>query len=376
MLRVSALLAALAGFAGVFVLRAESADQTGPVLGVLRTAPDSAAQPFDVVTVTFDRPVAGGLEEMVSAESLFRIEPAVEGKAEWRDPVTLRFTPAAQLRPGATYTVTIDDGFAAMDGARLPRPHRFSFTVQTARILTGYPVGPHAKPLYLQPEPRFFVMVSSGLEPAALAAAGRLELGKACEGPKTVALRGVGTRPIGTGDPEWLRFFGSTGSTAGDEMRRVVELAPARPLPPGCEGELVLPVGMGEAEELRWPFATYGPLRVVEGGCPEYNCHYGPAVIEFSTPVRGADVLRYVRLDRDRPFVVSDTTAEQASWVLEGRLQPRRNYTITVDPALTDIFGQRLATPARIAFATPAVPPSVVHPHGKLIIEREGFRTL
>ena len=47
----------------------------------------------------------------------YRIEPAVDGKAEWRDPVTLRFTPAAPLRPGATYTVTIANDFAAMDGA-------------------------------------------------------------------------------------------------------------------------------------------------------------------------------------------------------------------------------------------------------------------
>ncbi|HEU0301109.1 MAG TPA: MG2 domain-containing protein [Longimicrobium sp.] len=337
------------------------------------------AQPEAVVTVTFDRPVAGGLDEMVDAESLFRIEPAVEGRTEWRDPVTLRFTPAAPLRPGTTYTVTVASDFAAMDGARLPRPHRFSFRVERARVLTGWPVGPDRIPRFLEPEPRFFLLLSSAADPAGLAGRARLELDPSCEGPATVALRGVAVRPIGEQDPEWVGYFGATGNDSARDLRRVVELAPARPLPPGCAGQLVVPQGMDEStdEPHAWRFSTYGPLRVVEGGCPKQaECHYGPAVLQFSTPVRGAEVMRHVHLDRDRPFTVRDTAAEQDRWTLEGRLHPRRAYTITVDPGLTDAFGQRLGTAARIAFTTPGVPPSVMYPHGKLVVEREGFRTL
>jgi uncharacterized protein YfaS (alpha-2-macroglobulin family) len=47
-----------------------------------------------------------------------------------------------------------------------------------------------------------------------------------------------------------------------------------------------------------------------------------------------------------------------------------------VDPALADQFGQRLPGASTSTFATPGVPPSVVYPHGKMIVEREGFRTL
>ncbi|WP_420130547.1 MG2 domain-containing protein [Longimicrobium sp.] len=381
MFRVSTALVALLGFTGVFVLRAEPAQQGPPVLGVLRTAPEAVAQPEAVVTVTFDRPVAGGLDETVDAEALFTIEPQVEGRVEWRDPVTLRFTPAAPLRPGASYTVTIANDFAAMDGARLPRPHRFTFRVERARVLTGWPVGPHRAPKFLEPGPRFFVLVSSAVQPDELAGVARLVLGKSCGGAAPIGLRGVGVRPIGEADPDWVAYFGATGNAGANDLRRVVELAPARPLPPGCAAELVLPAGMdppGDGDgPLRWAFSTYGPLRVVEGGCPRNEgCHYGPAVLQFSTPVRGSEVLRHVHIDRDRPFTVRDTAAEQDRWVLEGRLQPRRGYTITVDPQLTDVFGQRLGTPARLAFTTPGVPPSVIHPHGKLVVEREGFRTL
>jgi hypothetical protein len=81
-------------------------------LGILRTAPGELAAPESRITVTFDRPVAGGIEELVDAATLIRVDPAVPGKAEWRDPVTLRFTPDAPLRPGTRYEVTVANTFA------------------------------------------------------------------------------------------------------------------------------------------------------------------------------------------------------------------------------------------------------------------------
>ncbi|HEX5724713.1 MAG TPA: MG2 domain-containing protein, partial [Longimicrobiaceae bacterium] len=376
MLRAPRALVALLGLTGVFALR-QDGSQTTDALGVLRHTPDGVATPEAVVSVTFDRPVAGGLDETVSAASLFRIEPAVRGRAEWRDPVTLRFTPAEPLRPGTTYNVTIANTFAAMDGTRLPRPLRFSFRVERARILTGHPVAPRGNARFLPPQPVFRILVSSATDPQELAGRGHVALDTGC-GAGTVRLRGVRERAIGDDDPDWFPYYGVTGNDTTRDLRRVVELTPVSPLPPGCAAELVLPAGMDPSDEMqRWSFTTYGPLRVLSAGCPQYGgCHYGPAEIVFSTPVRGADVLRHVRLDPARPFTVRDTTLESDRWTLEGRLPPRRAFAVVVDPALTDVFGQRLGTPARVAFRTPGVPPSVIYPHGKVVVEREGFRTL
>jgi hypothetical protein len=60
-----------------------------------------------VITVTFDRPVAGSLDRTVDPRGLFRIEPSVPGTVDWRDPVTIR----APLGPRR--------GSGALDGGRL-----------------------------------------------------------------------------------------------------------------------------------------------------------------------------------------------------------------------------------------------------------------
>ena len=79
---------AILGVSGFFAFRSARAVQPrAPELGVLRTAPASGetAEPGAPITVTFDRPVAGGLDDLVAAEEIFRISPAVPGKAEWRE---------------------------------------------------------------------------------------------------------------------------------------------------------------------------------------------------------------------------------------------------------------------------------------------------
>src|SRR6185436_9637518 len=164
MRRATIALFAILGVSGFFTFRnARAVQPRVPELGILRTTPtsDERAEPGEPITVTFDRPVAGGLEELVDAEKVFRISPSVPGKAEWRDPVTLRFTPDRPLRPGARYRVTIASTFAAMDGGRLKRPHRFSFRVAKARVLTGDPVGPNSVPRFLPRQPTFRLLLSS-----------------------------------------------------------------------------------------------------------------------------------------------------------------------------------------------------------------------
>ena len=85
-------------------------------LRIIRTTPVGDAGPLPAITVTFDRPVAGSLDRTVDPATVLHVEPAIPGRLEWRDPVTIRLVPSAPLPADTRYTVTISNAFTAMDG--------------------------------------------------------------------------------------------------------------------------------------------------------------------------------------------------------------------------------------------------------------------
>src|SRR5512135_3135220 len=96
---------------------------TAAALKVLRVSRHNVGEATEDVTVSFDRPVAGGLDSTVDPRTIFQITPRVLGKLEWRDPVTIRFHPSAPLPAGVSFTVRIANTFQAMDGSRLAAPY-------------------------------------------------------------------------------------------------------------------------------------------------------------------------------------------------------------------------------------------------------------
>ena len=352
-------------------------------LRVIRVSPSADASPSARISVTFDRPVAGSLDRTVDPKSILTIEPALEGTIEWRDPVTIRFTPAAPLTPGTRHTVTVATGFRAMDGSRLAEPHRFTFRVQGPVLLTGSPVAPDAeRAQHVAPDQRFELVYSAPVDLARLSSAAYLEFTAACGGQKIVRLRATAQRRIRT-DEHWrVREAGGwQRDRSVDSLRRVVTLAPQSPLPLGCAGELVAPAELDAQLPrgyARWGFDTYGELRIAEISCGHGgpHCPTGPLRVRFTNPVKGADVMRRVRILPAVEFTVRDTVSELTVWTLEGRLDPHKAYAVVADTALHDAFGQGLRGNPAIGYRTTGYAPSINHPFGRLLVERVGFRTL
>lgn len=352
-----------------------------PALRVLRVVPERDAEPTTTVSVVFDRPVAGSLEGAVDLHTIFAIVPAVDGTLEWRDPVTLRFSPARPLAPGARYTVTVANTFTAMDGSRLARPYEFTFRVTGPRVLAGLPVGPNTEPQYLAADASFELVVSG---PADLDQVGHLvhvEFENGCRGPSVVRLRALSQRAITDDDPwQYTQAGGWQRDRSLDAQRRVVRLRPEQPLPLACRGSLVVPPTLDPQvtrPSLRWRFATHGPFRLIAARCGTHPwCPTGFATLEFSTPVRGADVERAVRLEPAVRFAVPDTSDERARWILEAGLKPRTTYRVSVDSTLYDVFGQALTGATSDSFATTGYAPSIGYATGLMLVERQAFRTL
>ncbi|HXW97044.1 MAG TPA: MG2 domain-containing protein, partial [Gemmatimonadales bacterium] len=355
--------------------------QPPTALQVLSSSPSGEAALTAPVQVIFDRPVAGSLDRSVDPGAIFRITPAVPGKVEWRDPVTLRFRPESPLAPGQSYTVTIANSFTAMDGSRLTEPYTYTFSVTGPALLGGLPVNAGEHPRFLTPDATFELIYSAPIDQSLLKELAYLEFDPTCQAPGIIKLAVTGQRPITDKDPWQYREAGGwERDHSTDPLRRVVALAPERKLPLGCAGRLATPTAVdpeGTKPYAKWNFSTYGEFRLDSATCASgETCPAGGIRVRFSTPVKGAEVERRLTILPPAPFTISDTSEESSDWYLEAQLTPRTGYAVVADTAIRDIFGQRLVGNPAAGFRTSGFAPLVDHEYGRMTIERVGFRTL
>ena len=354
----------------------------GQDLRVLRHSPDPEGSPTSIILVTFDRPVADELDQAPPAEGIITLEPAVDGKAEWRDPVTLRFTPDTLLPSDREYTVTVRNTWATESGDRLPEPYRFAFRVAGPRVLTSSLAGAGEAANYLDTRARFALLVSGPGDYQALARGTYLELGTTCTGDRVVRFSLGGDREVANTDPwEFRRWSFDDEAEERRDLRRVVTLAPDRPVPRDCPGVLVAPRQIGTrvaAPPLRWSFHTYGPLRLVYARCAqgEPYCPTGPLHLRFTTPVRGSALAAALRLTPTVPVTWADTAQERAEWWVTAALRPRTPHVVVLDSSLTDVYGQRLGRQSGTIVTTSGFAPSVSYVAGRVLVERSALRSL
>ncbi|MGD8697718.1 MAG: MG2 domain-containing protein [Gemmatimonadales bacterium] len=362
--------------------------QSDPSLRVLRATPQGSVEWVDEVRITFDRPVAASLGQSVDPHAVVSIEPPVEGALEWRDPVTIRLTPAAPLTPATEYRITIANTFRAMDGARLAEPFVFSFRVSGPRVLAGLPVGEHNQPptpiaRYIRPEEEFELLLTAPPPDELvelLAATAHLTFDRSC-GPARIELGPTDLRRVQPEDDPWHfsrhSQYGPYSQRA--DRLRIMKLTPVTALPTDCRGTLVVPSTLDPSidELYTWQFKTYGRFALSTAHCGGRRfCPTGPLMLTFTTPLRGSEVLAHVKVEPQVTFTVHDTTAENATWALEAELRPRTRYAVVVDPAITDIFGQPLDGERVRGMATTGYASAVSYPGGLWLIERQGPRSL
>src|SRR3954447_8249976 len=377
-MRIPLLAAAIAAV----VLTPPARAQMG-TLRVVRATPTADAGPMQQISVAFDRPVAGSLDRSVDPATIFHIEPAVRGRLEWRDPVTIRLPPAAPLTSGTRYTITVSNNFRAMDGSALAEPYQFTFRVHGPLLLAGTPVSAGGGD-HVEPNQRFALVYSSPIDLPTLTGTAYIEMSATCGGDRAIRLDAVSQRPIESGDRGDIREAGGyERDHSTDSLRRVVQLAPRAPLPRGCRAELIAPSELsaeGSRGTARWAFSTYGDLHIESLKCNEaysQSCPNGPLTIVFSNPIKGSEVAKRLRLIPQTPFRVRDTVSALTYWTLDAKLKPRVSYAVVADTALRDIYGQPLRGNPAAGYTTTGFTPTIVHPIGHELVERVGgYRTL
>ncbi len=364
-------------------------------LRVIRAGPSNPAAPTDTVLITFDRPVAGSVDNTVPASSIVRIDPAISGRVEWRDPVTLRVVPDAPLPRGRTYQVVVSREFRAMDGSSLEQPYRFVFRVRGPTLLGGSPVSGEDTARLIARTPRLTLFYDAPVADADIAARARLLPAATCRDSAGRRAQAVLLRPLS--DAERAADTADSANTPGRSGARArptddtqgslpyaVRLVAERQLPANCDATLVAPteLGTGKVErtpvlaDANWHFRTHGAFQIDSARCAGAPwCPQGPVLLHFSTPVRGAELARVLNI-APRTSLFLDTARTAATWQLSGTLVPRTAYALILARGLRDVFGQSLGGNPSVGIRTTGYAPDVQAPSGRLTVERTGFRTL
>jgi len=126
---------------GWFISPAAAQTSATQPLRIVSAAPEgeiASLAEANEIRVVFSEPMVtlGRIPADVTAR-FFRVSPAISGTFRWSGTTILIFTPDPKRPlPYATkYDVSVDTTAAAVSGRRLARPHRFSFTTPTVKLL-------------------------------------------------------------------------------------------------------------------------------------------------------------------------------------------------------------------------------------------------
>ncbi|MCB9438095.1 MAG: Ig-like domain-containing protein [Anaerolineales bacterium] len=113
-------------------------------LEVTTVVPDVGAEGVAAdasIVVTFNRPVVPlvSTEQFEDLPQPIQIEPELAGSGEWLNTGIYIFTPAEPLRGGTIYTVTVQSGLTAVDGAVLEADYGWSFKTLPPQVTSVYP---------------------------------------------------------------------------------------------------------------------------------------------------------------------------------------------------------------------------------------------
>ena len=337
-------------------------------LRVLRVSPGAEASANDTITITFDRPVAGSLDNAVDPATIVRLDPAVPGAiVDWRDPVTLRIIPRPAFRRGVRYSVSVQPNFKAMDGSELAASFRTEFRVRGPTLMGGTPVSAGDTARNLDALPEFALRFDVPVRPGDIAALSRIEPSPRC------------TRGTTKVSNVALTAVGNAATSA-----REVKLKPAVALPLDCIASLVTPRELEEGaatptahSSVRLPFQVHGAFRLAGAECSQDGyCPTGGITVHFSTPVRGVDLAKVLRVSPAVDFSF-DTSDTRTDWELDATLKPRVTYAVFMaTTTVRDAFGQPLTGNPATSFRTTGYEPDIQQPYGRLMIERGAFRTL
>ncbi len=308
-------------------------------LSVVHSGPRGKAGASSVIALVLSQPLRELDAKDDAVDLPLTLTPAVPGKWQWVGSSAVQFAPAAGRLPLAThFTVELGATTRALSGAKLARPHSFSFSTPAPRLVRHTP---EQGARGVATDVPIVVQFDQPVAPAEVE-----RLGHLTAAGKPAKFR---ARPWHEGDHE--------ARGPHDDARRSVAVVPEPALPRHARIEFRLEPGLqglegplASEQAAQFSFETFGPLRV-QVRCGWERC--GPEDelrFEFSNPVRAGALRAHIRTEPALPlrwpeWLGPDDVIRDVS--VPAPMKPRSRVVVTVGAGLVDHYGQSLEKPIR-----------------------------
>jgi uncharacterized protein YfaS (alpha-2-macroglobulin family) len=319
----------------------------GP-LEVLRFSPEGEIPVAPFISITFNQPMAPltSLKDLSSKDIPVKVEPDLAGTWRWLGTKTLTFNYDSKLidrLPKSTsYTVTIPAGTKSQTGGSLEKTVEWKFTTPAVKLTSKYPEG------ISQPQnPLVYMAFDQRVNPADI-----LKVTKMTAGGNPVKIR------LST-EADWKGNITVNNLVKGSQEGRWIVFQSEDLLPLDTDISISIGPGTPSAEgpltsnEIQsFSFRTYSKLKIIDHGCSwgDTECRpLTPFFIRFNNPLDTkafSDAM--INIQPEIPGVTFNAIGDTIT--IQGETKGKTSYTISLDGAIKDVYGQKLGQPQSITF--------------------------
>ncbi len=324
-----------------------STGQKGESLSVLRYSPEGEVSLAPDLNITFSQPmVAVGSQENAAKFAPVELTPQVEGNWRWLGTRTLMFDTTKRFPMATKFTARVPAGTRSANGQALAKDVVWTFTTPPPKVTQFVPQNQTVRRdalMYLEFDQEIdpeVVLRTVSVTGAGKRLSIRLATQDEIDKDATITYYAKQAQPR-----RWLVFRALNSDGTIDNA-----------LPPASGISVSVEKGTSSAEgplttteNQTFSFQTFGPLNFVNGWCSyreNKNCSpFETWYLEFNNSIDAAKF--------DKSKIKIEPAAEGLSIYpsgnyiyIQGYKKGRTTYKISIDPSVTDIYGQQLSKPA------------------------------
>jgi hypothetical protein len=341
----------------------------GAPLAVTRKQPIGDVAIAPALSVSFSAPMVAitSHDDLAKTPPPITITPAPPGKWRWAGSQTAIFDPEKRFPMATDYRVEIPAGTRGANGNVLAKAETWTFSTPPPKLSNHYPSG---GPL--------------GLEPVMFA-----EFDQAIDAQAVLALVDM----QGNGNRVDLRAATEEEIQGDDVVRRLYDKAKSdrrlafrakSALSTGTTYTIHFPAGLPSAEgpkrtkqDQSFSFRTYDPLRFERLWCGWDTCApSAPWSLVFNNPLDTSKFERgMIKVSPEPESIKIDASGRNVT--IRPRSRGKTKYTVTIDPAIADVFGQTLGKQAKTEIQVdPAEPYLFPEENAMSVLDPEGAPAL